>query len=85
MEALDGNAIAGLLYEVFGEEMTTAVGVCAHCGADDRVGAMHVFLRAPGTIVRCAHCGNVVMAFVSVRNVVSVDMRGLRELDATAR
>jgi hypothetical protein len=32
-QALDGNAIAGTLAEVFGGEMTTAIGVCAHCGA----------------------------------------------------
>ena len=33
MEALDGNAIGGLLVEVFGVEMTTATGACANCGA----------------------------------------------------
>jgi len=30
---VDGNAIGGLLIEVFGTEMTTAVGTCARCGA----------------------------------------------------
>ena len=29
---LDGNAVAGLLQEVFAVEMTTAVGTCASCG-----------------------------------------------------
>ena len=29
MEALDGNAIAGRLVDVFGAEMTAATGVCA--------------------------------------------------------
>ena len=33
MEALDGNAIGGLLHEVFGTEMTAAEGTCAACGA----------------------------------------------------
>jgi Family of unknown function (DUF6510) len=32
-QALDGNAIAGTLAEVFGGEMTTAIGVCGHCGS----------------------------------------------------
>ena len=32
MEALDGNAIAGTLFEHFGTEMTTTIGACAHCG-----------------------------------------------------
>jgi uncharacterized protein DUF6510 len=33
MQPLDGNAIAGALYEAFGGEMTTRTGVCEHCGA----------------------------------------------------
>ena len=43
METVDGNAIGGLMYEVFGAEMTAASGTCAHCGvtaqlAERRVG-----------------------------------------------
>ena len=33
MEAVDGNAIGGLLHEVFGTEMTDAASVCGSCGA----------------------------------------------------
>jgi hypothetical protein len=40
---LDGNAVAGILQEVFAVEMTTAIGTCNMCGAADRVGALHVF------------------------------------------
>jgi len=29
MDALDGNAIGGLLQEVFGADMTAAVGTCS--------------------------------------------------------
>ena len=36
---LDGNAVAGLLGEVFAVEMTTAIGTCGNCGATDAVGA----------------------------------------------
>ena len=32
MEAVDGNAIGGLLLEVFGTEMTSAPTVCETCG-----------------------------------------------------
>ena len=37
MEArmLDGNAVAGLLREVFAVEMTTAIGTCNRCGASE--------------------------------------------------
>src|SRR5947207_2134142 len=37
---LDGNAVAGLLTEVFAVEMTTAVGTCAHCGASNAIGTL---------------------------------------------
>ena len=30
---LDGNAVAGMLGEVFAVEMTTATGICGNCGA----------------------------------------------------
>ena len=32
---LDGNAFAGLLAAVFGEEMTTAIGTCASCHREE--------------------------------------------------
>jgi Family of unknown function (DUF6510) len=39
MDPLDGNAIAGLLFDAFGREMTTAAGTCARCCAQ-RPGAV---------------------------------------------
>ncbi len=67
MEALDGNAIAGPLFEYFGNEMTTALGTCAHCGTRTQIAELVVYARAPGAVVRCRHCGNVVMVLVPVR------------------
>jgi hypothetical protein len=32
---LDGNAIGGLLLELFGVELTAATSVCGSCGAHD--------------------------------------------------
>jgi hypothetical protein len=42
---LDGNAVAGLLQEVFAVEMTTAIGTCGECGTAGRVGAAHLYLQ----------------------------------------
>lgn len=81
MEALDGNAIAGLMLDVFGAEMTTATGVCATCGARGQVGEFEVYLRAPGTVVRCRGCRSVLMVFVTVREFSCVDLRGLAQLE----
>ena len=36
MDALDGNAIAGALFEHFGQEMTMARGTCAPTAAARR-------------------------------------------------
>jgi hypothetical protein len=82
MDALDGNAIAGLLREIFGEEMTTAVGVCGNCGASGPVAETNVYLQAPGVVVRCRSCTSIVMVLATVRGVTSVDLRGLSSLEA---
>ena len=64
---LDGNAIGGLLREVFVEETTTAKSTCASCGAVREVGALHVFAAAPGMVVRCPGCGAVMGRIVAAR------------------
>jgi uncharacterized Zn finger protein len=78
MEALDGNAIAGTLFEYFGAEMTTAVGTCAHCGWRAQIGELVVYVRAPGKVVRCRNCGKVVMVVVIVRDKLHVDSSAFR-------
>jgi hypothetical protein len=80
MDAVDGNAIAGLLQEVFGTEMTTAGCVCGNCGDTGQVGGLAVYLQAPGTVVRCRSCDSVLMVFVRVRNRICVDLLGLAAL-----
>ena len=81
MDALDGNAIAGTLEAVFGTEMTAASGACAGCGRRSMVAEFAVHLRGPGTVVRCRHCGGVVMVLVEVREVTCVDLTGLEALE----
>jgi uncharacterized Zn finger protein len=84
MEALDGNAIAGELFEYFGAEMTTVLGTCAYCGTLAQVAELAVYARAPGTVVRCRHCGNVVMVLVKIRDRLRVDSSALRTERAEA-
>jgi hypothetical protein len=49
---LDGNAVAGLLQEVFAVEMTTALGACGTCGATEPVGAVHVYVTSAPSAMR---------------------------------
>jgi len=78
---LDGNALAGLLAAVFGEEMTTATGTCASCGASGEVARFVVYAQGPGAVARCAACTSVLMVLVTVREITCVDLRGLAALD----
>ena len=73
MDALDGNAIAGPLREHFGTEMTAAWGSCIHCAATTQVAELHVYMSAPGTVVRCPACGGVVIVLVRIRDALRID------------
>ena len=78
MERLDGNAVAGPLFEYFGAEMTIAHGACAYCGMPSQIGQLMVYGQAPGAVVRCRGCGNVVIVLVTVRDGVKVYLPGFR-------
>jgi Family of unknown function (DUF6510) len=78
--AVDGNAIGGLLIEVFGTEMTTATGICGTCGAVSQVAELAVYRHGLGTVVRCRGCESVLMVFVRVRGITGVDLQGLASL-----
>lgn len=80
MDALDGNAIAGLLEEIFGHDMTTATGACGHCGKEGELAETVVYVRAPGVVARCRHCASVLMVVVTVRETRCVDLLGLELL-----
>ena len=77
---LDGNAIAGLLREVFAVEMTTAIGTCGSCGAAGPVGAVHLY-RGAGIVLRCPHCNNVLAKIVKNDPRVWIDLQGIRTLE----
>jgi Family of unknown function (DUF6510) len=78
--ALDGNAIGGLLIEVFGTEMTTAVATCGSCGAARAVAELAVYMPGLGAVVRCRSCDAMLMTFARIRGVVCVDLEGLTSL-----
>ena len=80
MDAVDGNAIGGLLIDVFGAEMTAANSTCGTCGTSRPVAELVVYRRAPGTVVRCRTCGSVLMVFVKAHDVTCVDLAGLASL-----
>ena len=74
MDALDGNAIAGALFEYFGDEMTMAEVRCSHCKSASLMAELRVYMKAPGAVARCPVCDEVVMVIVNVRGAERVDM-----------
>jgi Family of unknown function (DUF6510) len=67
MQPLDGNAIAGALYEVYGADMTMAIGRCTVCGTIGPMAELRVYVKAPGMVARCHACDSVVFVLVDAR------------------
>jgi len=84
MDPLDGNAIAGRLYEAFGREMTTAAGTCSQCGARAPTAELRVYLRAPGAVGRCRNCGAILIVLTQIRGTTCVDLHGFAALELPA-
>ena len=74
VEPLDGNSIAGKLFNLFGREMTTLAGSCAHCGAVAVIAELRVYSQAPGAVVRCRGCGQVVFVVVDIRGDTRINL-----------
>jgi DNA-directed RNA polymerase subunit RPC12/RpoP len=53
---VDGNAVAGMLWDVFGADVTAAVGVCGGCGSAAPFAEAVVELDEAAAIVRCRSC-----------------------------
>ncbi len=73
---LDANAAAGLLQEIFGTDMTAAPTECANCGQEGEIGTLLAFTQAPGVVLRCPSCENVVVRIVQTPDAFYIDARG---------
>jgi Family of unknown function (DUF6510) len=74
---LDGNAVAGLLAEALGEEMTAVERRCEHCGSVWALGAYRAYLGA-GVVLRCPGCGTPGLRVVELADGFSVSWVGRR-------
>jgi hypothetical protein len=81
VDALDGNAAAGALAEVFTAEMSVAVTTCATCGDARPLGELRAWLQAPGLVLRCPSCGDVQLRLVRAGDRAWLSLRGVRVLE----
>ena len=73
---LDANAAAGLLYEIFGMDMTTALGECFSCSNQAEMGTLLAFTHGPGVVLRCSICEHIVLRIVKTPDNIFLDARG---------
>lgn len=73
---LDGNAMAGLLQELFEAEMTVEPVECASCGRVGELGSLWAFIETPGYVMRCPSCQRIVLRMTVTRDQVYLDARG---------
>ena len=74
---LDGNATAGALAELFVFDVTVARTTCATCGDTRPLAELHAYLRAAGTVLRCASCSAVQVRLVRAPARAWLDLRGV--------
>jgi hypothetical protein len=73
---LDGNALAGLLQEVYAIEVTASPTECANCGRVGEIGSLLAFTHAPGAVLRCPACEQVMIRIVETPDAIYLDARG---------
>jgi len=75
---LDGNAAAGLLDQIFAFEITSAAATCDGCGKTSAVGALMLYGKALGAVLRCPGCAQVMIVVTAPRGSWCIDLRGVR-------
>jgi hypothetical protein len=78
---VDGNALGGVLSEVFAADLTMATTTCAGCRGVAPLAVLHVYLDAPGAVARCPGCGTVQMRLVHSETRFWLDLSGIRVLE----
>jgi len=78
--ALDGNAVAGALAEIFVVDMTMARTTCATCADSRPMAELRAYVHAAGTVLRCTSCGAVQVRMVRAPDRAWLDLRGVEVL-----
>lgn len=79
--SLDGNAVAGVLGDLFAFDVTMAVSTCASCGDGRPVAELRAYVDAPGMVLRCASCRAAQLRLVRSGDRAWLDLRGIQVLE----
>ena len=81
MSHLDGNALAGLLSELFSIDLTTATVRCIGCGSVASLATAMVYTDAPGIVARCATCDGVLATVVDGGDRLWLGLAGMSAIE----
>jgi hypothetical protein len=73
LHVLDGNAIAGILKDAFGREMTRAGHTCPRCNHTNMLGG-HRLYRSAGYVLRCPNCDAAAISVVVIESSQSTNV-----------
>ncbi len=78
---VDGNALAGLLADVFAFDATMASMRCTGCGATSMLATAMVYLDAMGAVARCDTCDGVLLTVVEGEDRVWLSLTGATSIE----
>jgi hypothetical protein len=81
---LDGNAVGGLLNEIFRFEMTAAEATCRGCGTMRPIGELILYRHGMGATLRCASCDTALIRITNIRGYYRLDLSGMSCLQIEA-
>jgi hypothetical protein len=73
---LDGNAVGGLLREVFSFDATEARTTCAGCSGTVSMAELRLYAIELGAILRCPSCDEAVVRIARTPRGLWLDLRG---------
>ncbi|MFI6832598.1 DUF6510 family protein [Kribbella sp. NPDC050241] len=79
MRTLDGNALAGVMHDLFARDMTTTGYKCTSCRRTGVVAEMVVYMSGPGTVARCRDCDTILLMLTERHGMYCMDMPGMAQ------
>lgn len=83
-QTVDGNAIAGMLWDIFGADVTALVGTCGGCGSFAAFAEAVVELDRHAAIVRCRTCTRTLFTVLQSPEGTSLRVGLLRAVRSSA-
>lgn len=81
MVHLDGNALAGILEDGLGLDLTDCRGRCAGCSGIAVLATAVVLVSPMGTVARCASCEHVLITVVTGDGRTWIGLPGLSAIE----